>query len=188
MNGVTQITDHAEAAFNRLLQQFRDGGNFGEMAQTFAARYQGLEDALISLIEGRYLANATGETLSQIGELVGEPRPSYGDAATDDDSYRVLIYGRIAANTSQGRIEDLVRILGALNCTAIRIYQVYPASITVNFIGNELLNGTERVRDILTLAKASVSMDITNQTESPFGFAGDLSAGGFGVGEIGEAI
>lgn len=188
MDNLTQITDHAEAGFNRLLNQFRDGGNFGEMVQAFSGRFQGLEDALFSLIAGRYLANATGETLSQIGDLVGEPRPIYGPAVDSDSDYRVLIYGRIAANTSQGRLEDLVRILGALNCTAIKIYQVYPASITVNFIGNELLNGTERVRDILTLAKAQVSMDITNQTESAFGFLGDLTAYGFGSGEIGEGI
>lgn len=188
MRGLTQITDHGEAAFERLPQFFKDGGNFGQAVRVMAERWNRVEQELFNVMIGRYLANATGATLDMIGADVGEERPLTGDAATDDDAYRVLIYGRIGANRSHGTRPDLLRILGSLQVGQPRIYSVYPAAITVNFIPTDLLAGTTYARSILEIAKASVAMDITQHSDSPFVFEGDVSGYGFDAGELGEGL
>jgi len=188
MRGLTQITNHGEAAFERLPQFFKDGGNFGQAVQVLAERWNRVEQELFNVLIGRYLANATGVTLDQIGHDIGEDRPLSGPAATDDNSYRVLIYGRIGANISHGTEPNLLRILGALGVGKPRIIPVFPASITVNLIPTALLEGTNFIREILTMAKASVAMDITQHSTAPFGFEGNLDAFGFDDGEIGEGL
>lgn len=72
----------------------------------FGEPCQELIDVLLGqLLTAWDLINATGETLNQIGRLVGQPR-----MALVDDDYRRYIAARIVANKSTGRIEDLVLI------------------------------------------------------------------------------
>jgi hypothetical protein len=115
------------------------------------------------------------------------PRPPIGLAATDDNEYRPLIWAKIAANNSYGLVDDLYNVMGALELTDERLYQVYPASITVNFQPSDVIRDWLQLRPILSAAKAPVSLDICAHTATPFGFLGDDSAFGFGVGEIGGA-
>lgn len=185
MRGLTQITNHGEQAFERLPQFFKDGGNFGLVVRTLAERWNRVEQELFNILIGRYLANATGATLNQIGHDVGEDRPLSGPAATNDDQYRVLIYGRIGANISHGTRPDLLKILGLLQVGSPKIMSVYPAALKVDLIPTALLENTTFVRDILTMAKASVAVDITQHSAAPFGFEGDPDAFGFDDGELG---
>jgi hypothetical protein len=186
MRNLAHNHDHEAQAFARLLQQFQDEGNFGQLVAKLASRAQGIEDVLHTLIEGRYLANAFGETLNQIGSLVGQPRPLQGLAATDDNAYRVLIYGRIAANISHGTIPDLLNLLGALQARRPRIFEIPDEpSITLNFINGSSTLTCGCVRSILTQAKASVALDITQHDELAFAFEGDASGAGFDAGKIG---
>lgn len=186
MRGLTQITDHGEAAFERLPQFFKDGGTFGQAVKVMADRWNRVEQEFFNIMIGRYLANATGETLNQIGHDVGEDRPITGPAATDDDQYRVLIWGRIGANRSHATRPDLLRILGLLQVGRPRIYSAYPAALMVNFIPTPLLAGTDHVHDILTLAKASVEMDIVQYSANPMVFEGDTTGFGLDSGELGD--
>ena len=188
MADVTLITDHADRAADRLTGHIK-GGTFELLVRKIAERYQTLENELFGLIAGRQLANAAGFTLDQIGKLNGVERPVYGAAATDDNAYRVLIYGQIAGNISYGTAPDLYNILGALQFTEVRLLPVYPASYTVSYKVNptvaEYLTPSV-VRGILVKASHPIDFDITAHNGEPFGFEGNLTTFGFDVGKLGD--
>lgn len=184
MRNITQITTHETDGNNRQLSQDYET-QFASFAGAFFSRIQGLENVAFPLISERYLSNATGATLENIGTLVGMPRPTSGVAATDDDSYRVLVYGKIAANVSYGTKTDVYNIMGALGSTQINVFNVYPAALTVNYIGNAVISDCACIRAILENATSPIELDIVRITETPFGFEGDSTASGFGAGQIG---
>lgn len=188
MNGLSYITNHVDQAFDRLKQDFKDVGNFKSLINVFTTRAQAFEDAAFPVIAGRYLANATGYTLDQLGERVGKLRPPYGAAATDDDVYRVLIYAQIAINTSSGTIPDFYNILGALGLKNVRVYPVYPASLTINYTPNSLSLSCGCIRSVLESASHPIAFDlVAHEATGAFGFAGDITASGFDAGKIGES-
>ncbi len=184
MRNLSYITTHAEDAGARFTAALR-GGNFERFAETFAARYQGLEDVAYSLIDGRMLQFATGATLDAIGAKVGQTRlPGQADAV-----YRVAIYGKIAENISYGTLPDLYNILRSLQLTRVKIFPVYPASLTVNFVSNSLVLTCACIGSILRRATPPVTIiDITQHSENPFGFEGNIRAAGFDAGELGEGV
>ena len=187
MRNLEQITTHEADGFDRLKQDFKDKGNFKDLIGVLTARTQAFEDIAFPMIQSMYIANATGSTLDSIGENVGRTRPVFGDAATDDDVYRVLIYAQIAANTSVGRISDFYNILGALGLSNTKVYQVFPAALTVNYTPNTLTMTCACIRSILESASHPIELDIVQHSGTPFGFLGDSGAFGFGVGELGES-
>lgn len=181
MNNLTQITDHSTAEARRLIDHFK-GGNFEELVEGLGGRWQELENALWAIITGRYIANATGETLRNIGTDVGV------DAVyTTDDAYRVLIYAKIAENRSTGARADVYNVLSLLQLEEIKVIDVYPASITVNYIPSPITLTCACIRMILESATLPIAMDITSHGDTGFGFMGDTSAYGFGAGELGSA-
>ena len=197
MDNIVKITDHAAQAGRRLIDWFK-GGSFQTLTEALAGRIQGMEDVTFPLISERYLANATGFTLDQIGELVGFPRPTSGTAATDDDIFRVLIYAKIAANTSNGTASDVYNIMGILGTTDIKVYDVYPASIEIQYTSSNVIADCQCIRRILEGADdtdggatAPIGIGITQNNSVdgalPFGFAGTTGAGGYGVGQIAGA-
>lgn len=64
-----------------------------------------IESALHQMIAMRRLDDAVGVHLETIGDLVGQDREGF-----DDDTYRRLIRARIAANRSDGTLDDLIRV------------------------------------------------------------------------------
>lgn len=188
MRNLSYISTHADDGANRILTSLR-GDNFEGFLRVFLQRYQGVEDTAYSLIQGRYLSDATGFTLEQIGLKVGQPRPKIGAAATNDNAYRILIYAKIAENISYGTLPDLYNILGSLQLERVKIFPVYPASLTINFISNSLTLTCGCIRAIIARATPPVTaIDITQHSAHPFGFEGDNSAFGFDDGEIGEGV
>lgn len=188
MRNLEQITTHVEDGLDRLLQQFKNDKQLNAFLTLQLQRAQDFHNVVYGMIAARYLANAENWILEQWGAAVGEPRPEYGAAATDDDAYRTLIYGRIAINHSHGTIPDLLNILGVLGGTARRIYEDFGPSITVNLNQGDLLIACDCLRVILAQAKAPHGLNITAHTDTPFGFDDDPSAFGFDNGEIGEGI
>lgn len=182
---ITQITNHEAAARARLYDQFK-AGDFADLVEAKASRYQGLEDALFPMIAERYLDQAVGQQLTNIGEEVGQPRPATGDAATDDDVYRVLVYARIAANVSEGRAVDLLGIIATLGGANPVIFDTYPAGITINYESTNVLS-CNCISNILREAAPPVSFDIVAHSATPVGFEGDSSGFGLDSGELGDA-
>jgi len=186
MDNLTQITDHGGAARLRLYDQHQCG-DFADLIEARAGRFQALETGAYDLIGARYLSVAADQLLSDIGAIVGEPRPTTGSEATDDDLYRVRIYARIAINISEGRAIDVYGLVTVLGGGSPRIMDNYPAGAVINYTYSSVINDCACIREILEEATASVSLDITEHTDTPFGFAGDASALGFGAGNIGSA-
>jgi hypothetical protein len=188
MQGLSYITTHETDGAARMLASLR-GGTAEEFFRVFLRRHQGLEDVLWSLIESRQLANATGATLEMIGEKVGQPRPAFGPASTADGPYRVLIYGKIAENVSYGTIPDIYNILRSLELVNVKVYQNYPASITINYVSNSLTLACACVGSIIARATHPITaIDITEHFVDGFGFEGNILAGGFDFGPLGAGV
>lgn len=186
MAEVTERTDIVETGLRLPLSQFQSKPRWSGMLRVVLEEIQTLETAIVQSIAKRFIQNATGWALEQIGELVGMPRPAYGDAATDDDAYRILIYGQIAANQSHGTLPDLYNLLRALQLTNVRLYNLRGA-IVVNYTSTELSETYSFVRGLLERATHPIAFDITSTTSTPFGLLGDDLAYGLGVGHIGAS-
>lgn len=187
MDNITEKTTVVTDGGKRPLGQFRNKPKWMGVLNALLTECQALESATIQSIEARYLANSTGWALEQSGNLVGMPRPAYGVAHTDDNAYRALIYGRIGANVSHGTEEDLLGILRTIQTVSPQIFDLTPATIAVQFQPSPIIDRSF-IREILKQAKAPVTMEITEITATPFGFAGDNTAYGYGVGEIGAYV
>lgn len=184
---IDEVTSIESDGINLLLCQFRNSGNVPEFVRAFLREVQTLESAAVRSITARYLMNATGWALEQIGDLVGMPRPVYGDAATDDSKYRILILGQIAANISNGTLPELYNILRSLSLTDVDLFEVYPATITVNYTPNTLITPAQ-VRSVLERATHPIAFDIAARPDGCYlGFEGDLFACGLDSGKLGEA-
>ena len=190
MDNITQITDHSAKAGNRLIDWFK-GGTFQELTEALAGRIQGIEDVTYPLIQARYLALATGITLDNTGAQVGIDR-IVGQA---DEDYRILIYAKIAANTSNGTIPDIYNIMGILGATDIKVFDVFPASIELQYTASDIISDCGCIRRILEGADATdggatapiaIGISQNNATDGalPFGFEGTVGAGGYGIGQI----
>lgn len=116
------VIDHVAAGIARLPWRWRDKPHMIAMLTIFLKRYNDLEQAYQDLLLLRSLqtANAdipdstTGAQLDRLGALVGQRRNGLINA-----DYRRYISARIAANNSNGRIEDLIRVASLiLNDTA----------------------------------------------------------------------
>lgn len=188
MDNITIRTGVVSDGQRLLLSQFRNGSNVEDLLGALLAEAQLFEDACVPLIESLWLKNATGWVLDQYGKLVGYERPAFGPAYDDDDAFRILIYGQIAANVSYGTMPDLYQILNTLELGSPYIADVYPAAITVNYEQSQLSAEYDFVRDVLERATHPIEIDITEITALPFGLLGDDSAIGLGVGEIGRSL
>lgn len=101
------IADFAQRVKDRLLSQYKTKPKLVALVGELGARVQDVNDALFGMIlMFDYQNNAVGVWLDYLGRFVGEAR----QGAVDDD-YRVFIGGRIQANKSNGRIEDLLGVL-----------------------------------------------------------------------------
>ena len=192
MDNISLITNHADEAAERLIDWF-SGGSFEDLTKLLAGRYQDLEDVAFPIISNKYLANASGVTLDNIGALVGISRI----LGQSDDDYRVLIYAKIAANTSNGTIPDIYNIMSILGATNIRVFDVYPASIELQYTASNIISECDCIRRILegvdnsdggSTAPILIGISVDNSENGvPFGFAGTVGAGGYGVGSISGA-
>jgi hypothetical protein len=109
---VSEKLTHVAEALARLPEQFKGKANIAALLELLVTPVQTLESELWSLQFDRRLANATGDLLDSLGKLIGQPRLAF-----DDDEYRLMIAGRIAANRSSGTIESVLGTLIAVSPT-----------------------------------------------------------------------
>lgn len=184
---IIKIDNHVEQAKDRLLSQFRYSENINKLLEIWVNRIQNYENLLFDILEKTNLNNATGKILDLIGKNINLPRPVDGEASINDNAYKALIYAEIAKNTSNGTnadIENLLRILGA---TKIYLVDIPQASIQIN-INGVLLLSIEQIKKAIKKATASIEIELSSFTSLPFGFEGDNTGYGFGVGEIGSSV
>lgn len=101
---IGQITNHVQAAINRLAEQYKKP-NIQGFLTAFATEIQDVENMLWGLYTGRWLSTAQGASLDQLGKIVGQPRNGQ-----DDVTYLIYIGSRIALNKESCTVEDLYRI------------------------------------------------------------------------------
>lgn len=103
---VERISDHADQAVNRLPGWLRGKPKLEAVVRAFMRPIQEIEDAYIALILMKAIDTAEGVWLDKIGKLVGQDRGSLTDTI-----YRRYLRARIAANRSNGLIEDVIRVV-----------------------------------------------------------------------------
>lgn len=129
---LTQTTDHAGTATDRLLEEFHHLPRFEVLLEDLVAMLQPIEDLAWDLLQERYLFTvngagpAIGEQLDGLGEILGEPRSGRGD-----DEYRTFLQIRILVNNSDGIWDDLHAILDLLPLVVHEAEEIYPAHIWI---------------------------------------------------------
>lgn len=131
---IEKISDHIEAAKNRLLTQYKQAEKLKSILDAFNTQNQDIEDAIFSLYEGTWVENATGQVLDDFGTIVGQAREGF-----DDDFYRILIYVKMGENISQGETERVIDIYKIITqATLCQLQEKYPAGL--DLISNGVVN------------------------------------------------
>lgn len=104
------VSDHAARALDRLIVQYRGKPLIEGIIRILGEQIQRVEDALNELVTERFLADAVGVQLDNLGAIIGEPRGN----SVDDAEYRVRIQARLLTNRSRGTIDDIAGIFDVL--------------------------------------------------------------------------
>lgn len=189
-----EITNHVELMKNELpAYQNRAGqpNSLGSLIDIFGEKLQEIETVAFQVLAARTLKTATKKSLEDLGKLVGQPRPLTGTASTNDDSYRALIYAKIASNTSQSTRTDIISILKILGENLPKLRDLYPATLYVEYekakIPTNFLTVPE-VKNILQNASAPINIQVVAKPTTPFGFIGNPKAYGFNEGKLSEGV
>lgn len=178
-----KITTHVTDAEGNLIQQYKEATKLKTLLGALNVQVQDLEDALHSLIEGRWIENASGQVLDDFGEIIGQERMGF-----DDDFYKILLYVKMGENVSQGETERVIDVYKIITrATLVQLSEVFPAGIelmsngTINPITAEFIwDKIQRVR------AAGVRIDLIGHFDAkPFGFSKAPGAAGFNQGKLG---
>jgi hypothetical protein len=140
--------EHAEQAARQLIEFFRKPRNM-EIMRIIGGQVQDLEDTVAQLMVAFDLERATGVVLDLIGGIVGELRGNRENA-----DYRAAVRARILVNSSNGRIEDMIAVLLALDPEMhATIQEFYPAAIRFDVISDFSGASAETMAFMLRQAK-----------------------------------
>lgn len=124
---VERINDHREQAIDRFTSQYHEAEKLRALTGAFVDRFQGLEDAAQQLLRERWVDDAIGQQLDELGEIVGEPRLDRGD-----ETYRSAIRLRIILNRSGGEPESVIRFVReAFDAEIVAYTEIYPAKVEI---------------------------------------------------------
>lgn len=137
-----------ELGTERLIEFFKQAARNRDMMKSLLEPVQDAENALWALYTAFDPRTAVGDQLDILGGLVGEERDGRSDA-----DYRVGILVRVLVNTSDGTIEQLLAIAGAMVPTALTsLLEFFPASVRVDFDTLGSLN-MDNIYELLREAK-----------------------------------
>ena len=119
------ITNHADQAVGRLLEQFRGSTRLRELVRILIGPLQDLENVFSDLAELRGLDSAFGAQLDGIGQIVDQAR-----MGMSDQDYLTWLKLRIFINVSKARPEDLIHVLKVITQAGqVRYFENHPASV-----------------------------------------------------------
>jgi hypothetical protein len=175
---IVQITDHIGEAKARLIQQYKDADNLKAILDSFNQQTQDLETVFYSLLEGRWVDNATGKTLDDFGTIVGQARSGF-----DDEFYRILLKLKMVENISQGETETVISAYKIVTrATEAFLDEHFPAGLillsngTINPVTAQFIS--TRLQKIVG---AGIRVDqIGHYDDGAFGFLGAPNSGTFG--------
>lgn len=162
---ITTIETHEADAVARFTSQYLDAVKLQGLAGIWARRIQALEDAVESVLKERWVPEAAGVQLDELGAIVGEARLGRTDTA-----YRGAIEIRISINQSGGEPERIIdylrRITGA---TFVNYGEIYPASIEI-FIQNDLTpSQLGNIKSLTPAAIGRIFVATVADDETPYG-------------------
>lgn len=129
---ITHEADHKGKAIERLAQQYKNSPQLMGVINAIADMFQLTEDAIYEMYGRLDIDASEGQQLDGIGGIVGIERQGYADA-----TYRLLIKGKIAENTSTGTPEDIIQIYNILTSgTTAYIGELFPAKIFITNNGS----------------------------------------------------
>ena len=114
MTELIHTTDHVRSAVLNLNGPFLGKPRIASFLWALISGLQELEDAIHSVIELRQVDNAELPQLQVLGRIVGQ---TYSSEPVE--IYRALIKARIAANRSSGTINDLLRVIQAMDYAGV---------------------------------------------------------------------
>lgn len=135
-----KITDHTVRALARRPERDKDKTNIALLISSFADQIQETENAWYQLFEERNITSAVGDQLDDLGLIVDQPRNG-----TTDADYRMRLSARIAANNSDGLLDDFIRVArGVINdpTLSIRLENTFPAGLTMHIESGQLAAAT----------------------------------------------
>ena len=119
------ITNHADQAVGRLLEQFRGSTRLRDLIRILIGPIQDLENVFSDLAELRALDSAFGAQLDGLGEIVDQAR-----GGMSDEDYLTWLKLRIFINVSKARPEDLIYVLKVITeANQVRYFENHPASV-----------------------------------------------------------
>jgi hypothetical protein len=105
---LSHITDFVTSQAARVLSQYRTAPKMMALIAQLNSAVQEVEDALWDIVAQLSVGTAQGVWLDNLGRIVGEARQGAIDA-----TYRLFIAARIIANSSNGTIEDVLKVARA---------------------------------------------------------------------------
>jgi hypothetical protein len=181
---IAKNNNHESEALARLISQYKDKENFEKLIKIIATRTQEQEEMLYSMYNRFNIANSEGNQLDTIGDIIGQKRFSF-----TDDIYKLLLYSRIALNTSGGTPENIMSLFTILiNNAEIQYIEQYKAGIHLWYASDvvpdeDLINYTiEAINNSLAAGVSLLSYGIFDE-ENPFYFDEEdtITEDGFGA-------
>lgn len=179
----TQINNYVQQGLARLITQYVASPNLRSLLTSFILSAQTIEDELTDMNNLRYLGQAQGVQLDNIGEIVGLKRaPGQSDA-----SYTQAIYGQIKINTSEGQPEQIIQaFLLFTGVSQVRLFEEYPATVLLEstFVPVDQAHVNSLSSLVRQVFPAGVKLDgiVSYDPVTPFAFRVFLAPGsGFGT-------
>lgn len=142
--------DHVAMGIAMLPSKLRVRTNWQKLITAMLTRANELEGVFLDIITKKYLANAVGAQLDDIGGIVGRERQGM-----DDDTYRLWLYAQILLLKKSGSIPDIIAVFKAVNVGTSLTFSVsefFPRSLIVRSSGPVSL--PEQQGSMLQKAKA----------------------------------
>lgn len=181
----TNIPNHVQQALARLITQYRGKPNIIGLITAFVQQLQIIENSLSDMNILRYINDAVGQQLDNIGKIVGLPRPP----GLSDSAYRLELLGQIKINISQGQPEQIIQVFLLFTMAdQVRLFEEYPAEVLVESSYNppdqDTLNSILRILGQTAPAGVRINGLVVYDDTSPFSYRVNL-APGLGYGSVG---
>lgn len=142
-----QNTDYVGQGLKRLLNMYQGKPRMEAWVRSYLRQFQEIEDAAFVFLLARMLQTglAKDDLLDKIGKIVGQGREGF-----DNDTYTLMIQARIQANRSDGKREQIIKIVSLLAPNVpVRVKNFQPATIEVEALGPMLVPPDVAEREFL---------------------------------------
>lgn len=186
------------AALELLLSAFDDADTLRALLCSYVTRIDAIETALLQVHYNRWLDTAAGAQLDVLGRILKEPRNGASDTV-----YRRGLRSRVLANSSNGKIEELLLIALTFepDLDSVEARQLYPYAITFWALGQPEADpralaqrlqqasagavGLQMVHTPLGSASLhAISADTTPTTSATQGFGSTTESTGGGLASV----